>query len=83
MNNISDHVTLVELIDYLDNVNHALSVFENSIFHSYYKRDLQLSVEYLNLIYSCSVEEKLFALFETVFYAVIYINPKAKKLMPR
>ena len=83
MNNISKHVTLVQLIDLLGNVNHALIVVGKWIYDSNYKIDLPLSIEHLNLICSCSEEEKLFELFDTVSYYVRYTNSKSKKgLMP-
>ena len=36
LTDISEHVTLVELMDYLGNVNHAISVFGYWIFDSNY-----------------------------------------------
>ena len=37
-----------------------------------------LSIEYLGLVFSFSKEDRLFAFFDTVFYAIRYDNPKVK-----
>ena len=42
LTDISDYVTLVLLMNYLDNVNHAISVVGYWIFYSNYKRALLL-----------------------------------------
>ena len=42
LNNISEHVTLVQLMDMVVNVNHALSIAGNFIFDSNYERELPL-----------------------------------------
>ena len=74
MTDISEHVTLVQLIDYLCNVNHAISVVGYWIFDSNYDRALVLNKEYLYMIFALSVCEKEVAAFETVFCAVRYIR---------
>ena len=70
LNNISDYVTLVQLMDSLGNMNHAVSIFGKWIFDYNYKKYLPLSIEYLNLIRSCSKKEKNFEFFDMVFYAI-------------
>ena len=54
---ISEHVTLVQLMDYLVRVNHAISVFGYWIFYSNYKRALVLNREFLDMICAPSVGE--------------------------
>ena len=44
LTNISEHDTLVQLMDYLDNVNHAISVVGYWIFGSNYEKALVLNI---------------------------------------
>ena len=44
MKNISEHVTLVKLMDLLGNMNHALSVVRNCIFDSNCKKTYQFNL---------------------------------------
>ena len=46
--------------------------------YSNFKKYLTLLVESLNIIFLSADREKQFTLFGAVFYAVRYINPKAK-----
>ena len=64
---ISEHVTLVQLMDYLGNANHAISVVGYWIFESNYERVLVLNREYLDIVCAPSVGEKEVVTFETVF----------------
>ena len=73
LTDISQHVTLVQLIDSLGNVNHSISVVGCCIFDSNYERSLVLNKEYLDMIFAPSVGEEEVAMFETVFCYVIYI----------
>ena len=50
LTDISEHVTLVQLMDYLGNVNHAISVVGYWIFDSNYKKALVLNRESLHMI---------------------------------
>ena len=43
LTDISEHVTLVQLMDYLGNVNHAISVVGYWIFDSNYEKSLVLN----------------------------------------
>ena len=70
LTDISKHVTLAQLMDYLGNVNHAISVVGYGIFDSNYKRELVLNRESLNLICAPSVGEEQVAMFETLFTVV-------------
>ena len=70
---INEHVTLVQLMNYLVNINHAISVVGYWIFDSNYKNALVLNRESLDMIYAPSVGEEQVAEFETVFSAVRYI----------
>ena len=78
LSEISEHVTLVKLMDYLGNVNHAISVVGYWIFDSNYEKALVLNRELLGMICAPSVGEKKFAEFETVFTDVRYIFSTAQ-----
>ena len=71
MTDICEHVTLVQLMDYLGNVNHAISVVGYWIFDSNYKNSLVLNREPLDMICAPSVGEEQVSEFETVFNSVI------------
>ena len=73
LKDISEHFTLVHLMDSLVNVNRAISVVGYCIFESNYKKALVLNSESLDMICAPSVGEKQVAGFETVFSAVRYI----------
>ena len=57
MTYISKHVTLVQLMDYLGNVNHDISVVGYWIFGSNYKKSLVLNIESLDMFCAPSVGE--------------------------
>ena len=78
LENISANVTLVQLIDSLGNVNHAISVVGSWIFDSNYERTLVLNKESLEIICAPSIGEEQAARFEKVYYAVRYILNVAK-----
>ena len=69
----SEIFTLVQLMDSLGNVNHAISVVGYWIFDSNYKRAIVLNRESLDIICSPSVYEEQVAKLETVFTEVRYI----------
>ena len=73
LEDISEHFTLVQLMDYLGNVNHAISVVGYWIFDSNYKIALVLNRELLDMICVHSNSEEEVATFETYFCAVRYI----------
>ena len=73
LTDISLYVTLVNLMDSLGNVNHAISVVGYCIFDSNYKKTLVLNRESLDIICDPFVGEEEFAEFETVFNAGRYI----------
>ena len=52
LTDMSEHVTLVQLMDYLGNVNHAISVVGYWIFDSNYKKSLVINIESLYMIFS-------------------------------
>ena len=54
---IIEHVTLINLMNSLGNVNHAISVFEYWIFDPNYKKALVLNRDYLDMICAPSVGE--------------------------
>ena len=70
LKDISEHVTLVKLMDSLRNVNNAISVFGYWIFDYNYKKSLVLNIESLDTICDPSVGEEQVAEFETVFTSV-------------
>ena len=78
LKNISANVTLVQLMDSLGNVNHAISVVGSWIFDSNYERALVLNKESLDMICAPSIGEEQAAIFEKVYYAVRYILNEAK-----
>ena len=51
LTDISEHVTLVQLMNYLVNFNHYISVVGYWIFESNYERELVLNRELLDIIF--------------------------------
>ena len=81
LEDISANVTLVQLMDSLGNVNHAISVVGSWIFDSNYERALVLNKASLDMICAPSVGEEQDAMFGKIYYAVryIYIGAQLKK----
>ena len=73
LNEISEHVTLFQLIDYLGNVYHDISVVSYWIFDSNYEKALGINRELLDMIRDLSFGEEKVADFETVFTEVLCI----------
>ena len=69
----SENFILVQLMDYLGNLNHDISVVGCWMFESNYKTALVLNREPLDIICAPSVGEEKAAEFETLFPAVKYI----------
>ena len=78
LEDISANITLVQFMDSLRNMNHAISVFGSGIFDSNYERALVLNKASLDMICDPSVGEEQTARFEKVYYAVRYILNEAK-----
>ena len=78
LEDISENVTLVQLMDSLGNVNHAISVVGDWIFYSNYEKSLVLNRSSLDMICTQSVGEEQIAIFELVFTAVRYIYSRGK-----
>ena len=78
LEDISVNVTLVQLMDSLGNVNHAISVVGSWIFDSNYEKALVLNKASLDMICAPSVGEEQAAKFEKVYYSVRYIFNEAK-----
>ena len=78
LNIISEHVTLVQLMDYLINMNHAVSVGGYWITDSNFENGLILNKAYLDLMFSCTNDKYAIAEFEEFFHTVRFINPKGK-----
>ena len=70
---ISENVTLFQLMYSLENLNHAISVVGNCIFDSNYEKALVLNRASLDMICAPSVGVEQGAIFESVFTAVRYI----------
>ena len=77
MTDISEHVTLFQLMNILGNVNHAISVVEYWIFDSNYEKALLLNRESLDMICAPSVGEEQVSMCETLFNALRYIFSRA------
>ena len=73
LNDISEYVTLVKLMDSLGNVNHTISIVGHWIFYYNYKEALFFTQLFLDLICSPSVGEEQVAKFRSVLNAVGYI----------
>ena len=73
LEDINEHVTLVQLIDSLVNVNHAISVVGYCIFDSNYEKALVLNRASLDMICAPYVGEEQAGKFELVFTAVRFI----------
>ena len=73
LKDISEHVTLVQIIDYLGNANIAISVVGYWIFDSNYEKALVLYRESLDMTFAPSIGEEQVAEIETVFTALICI----------
>ena len=78
MEDISSNVTLVQLMDSLANVNHAISAVGSWIFDSNYEIALVLNKSSLDMICAPSIGEEQAARFEKFYYAVRYILNEAK-----
>ena len=63
LTDIIEIVTLVQIMDYLGNVNHAISVIGYCIFDSNYKRALVLNRESFDMICAPSLDEEQVAKF--------------------
>ena len=73
LEDISANVTLVQLMDSLGNVNHAISVVGNWIFDSNQEKAFVLNKASLDTICVPSVGEEQNVIFEKVCYAVRYV----------
>ena len=73
LNNISENVNLVQLMETLRNFNRAISIVGCWIFESNYEKSLFMTRESFNLICSPSVGEEQVVDFETVVYDVKYM----------
>ena len=78
LEDISENVTLVQLMDSLGKVNHAISVVEHCIFDANYEKALVLNMVSLDMICAPYIGEEQAAKFELVFTAVGYIRSAAK-----
>ena len=79
MKNISANVTLVQLMDSLGNVNHAISVVGSWIFDSNYEKALVLNRASLDMICASSIGEEQAACFENVYYAVVFVSKETQQ----
>ena len=72
LNDVSEYITLVHLMDPVGNFNHAISIVRYYIFDSNYKKALFLTQELLDIICSIYIGEELVATFQSVLYAIRY-----------
>ena len=63
LNDISGNVTLVQFMDSLENMNHAIIIVGSCISDSNYKKSLCLTQESLDIICSPSIGEEQVATF--------------------
>ena len=68
LNDMSENVTLVQLMDSLGSFNHAISILGYCIFDSNYEQAIRLTRESLYFICSPYVGEEQVVNFETVFF---------------
>ena len=73
LNDTSEDVTLVQLMESLVNVNHDISVVGYFIFDSIYNKALFLTQELLDIICSTFIGGELVAMFRSAFYSGRYI----------
>ena len=78
LEDISENVTLVQLMHSLINVNHTISVVGTLIFDSNYGKAIVLNRASFDIIFAPSVGEEQGAKFESVFTAVRYIYSRAQ-----
>ena len=76
LNNISEYVTIVQLMDSVGNVNHVFSVVGKWFFDLNYKKAFPWNINSLDLICACSEEDGYFEKSQVVYYTVRYVNPK-------
>ena len=81
LEDISKHVTMIQLMYSLGNMNHAISVVGYWIFESNYEELLVLNMASLGMICAPSVGEGQAAKFELLFTAVKYISSAAQLKM--
>ena len=70
LSDMSEKISLVQLMDYLGNSNHALGFFGYWIFESSYKRALVINRESLDMICAPTFGEEQVAKFGLVFNSV-------------
>ena len=73
INEISENFTLMQFMESLGNVNHALSIVGYRVFDSNYEKYFRMTRESLDLIYSPSVGEEQVVKFETLCFSFIYM----------
>ena len=77
LNGISEYVTLVQLMESLVNLNHAISIVGYWIIDSNYEKALCLTQESLDMICSPSIDEDLVETFQSVFlYCYIQLGTR-------
>ena len=78
LEDISENITLVQLMYSLENVNHTISVVGKWIFDSNYEKSLVLNRASLDMICTPFVGEEQAAKFESVFTAVRYMYSRSQ-----
>ena len=75
---ISEIVTLVQLMDSVGNLNHSVSIVCYWVLGSNSKKGIPLTLYSSNLVCSTSEGRVMFAVFVALFHAVRYINNTGK-----
>ena len=70
LHDISEHVTLIQLMESVGDYNNAVIIVGYLILEYNYKYVLPLTLDSLNIICSPTLGEGMFAMFETMFQAV-------------
>ena len=73
LNEIRENVTLVQSMDSLGILNHAIIIVGHWIFDYNYNKALCLKQVLMDILCSPSIDEELAATFQSIFYAVRYI----------
>ena len=73
LNDISENVTLVQLMDSLGNANNAISIVGHWIFDSIHKKPLCLTQELMDIMCFPCIGKELVATFLSAFFAIRYI----------
>ena len=72
LNEISEDVSLIQLMDSQGNANHAINIVGHWIFDSNYEKEICLTLLSLDIICYPYIGKELITTFQSVFYAFRY-----------